>query len=97
MPSAASTSHSSLLLPAPSAAGQPKSFFRCSYYYDRDCYDYVADSSSATCPNCGRKMSRELEYVPPEADGSWRNVQKVASSEGFVQRAVTYTVRTTSR
>ncbi|XP_066316143.1 uncharacterized protein [Miscanthus floridulus] len=38
-------------------------------------------------------MSRELEYVPPEADGSGRNVQKVASSEGFVQRAVTYTVR----
>jgi hypothetical protein len=34
-------------------------------------------------------MTREVEYV----DGSGGNVQKASSSKGFVQAAVTYTVR----
>jgi len=91
LPSAASTSRSSLLLPPPSS-GQTKNFFKCSYTH---CNAYVTDSSGVSCPSCGYKMTRPLEYVPPTALYSGQNVQKASSgaAKGFVQGVVTYTVR----
>jgi len=100
VPSAATTSTSSLLLPAPSSE-RPKSFFKCSRYYNSICYEYVTDSSRASCPNCGTKMTRALRYVPPPAadgTGGGQSAQMGSSTggataKGFVQGVVTYTVR----
>jgi hypothetical protein len=99
-PSAASTSTSSLLLPAAPLSERPKSFFKCSRYFDSICYEYVTDSSRASCPNCGRKMSRALKYVPPPAVGSrhwWAECADGRVVHGRCQRVragvVTYTVR----
>ncbi|CAO2204597.1 unnamed protein product [Urochloa humidicola] len=95
VPSAASTSRSSLLLPASSSA-QPKSFFKCGSFYD-SCRnpEYVTDTRGTTCPKCFHKMTVPLMFVPQESDGSGYNVQKPSSTgagKGFVQGVVTYTV-----
>jgi hypothetical protein len=93
VPSAARTSRSSLLLPAPSS-GQPKSF-RCSYH-SYNCYNYVTNTSGTKCPSCGGTMSVALTSVPPETDGSGCNVKKASSTQGakgFVKGVVTYTVK----
>ncbi|EES02446.1 hypothetical protein BDA96_03G070100 [Sorghum bicolor] len=84
VPSPASTSRSSPLLLAPS---DRQRFFRCTF--SDHCDNYVTNKSTTNCPSCHRKMTREVEYV----DGSGGNVQKASSSKGFVQAAVTYTVR----
>jgi hypothetical protein len=94
VPSAASTSRSSLLLPAPSSK-QPKSF-RCKYGTYRSCYNYVTNTRGTNCLSCHGRMSVELTFVPPETDGYGYSVEKASSTqgkEGFVKDAVTYTVR----
>ncbi|OEL12726.1 hypothetical protein BAE44_0026254 [Dichanthelium oligosanthes] len=95
VPSPASTSRTSPLLPALSS-GQPKSFFRCGYLTFSSCYNYVTDTRGTKCPGCSNKMSVAVKFVPPEADGSGHNVQMASSTDtakGFVQGVVTYTVR----
>lgn len=96
VPSAASTSRSSLLLPAPLTA-QPKRFFKCTTNYYGGCRDYVTDTSGTRCPLCSKEMVAELKFVPPNAPSSGQDVQKAssagASAKGFVQGVVTYTVR----
>jgi hypothetical protein len=109
VPSAATTSTSSLLLPLPAPRPEPpKSFFKCSEsgdYYNARCREYVTDSSRASCPNCGKKMTRALKYVPPppaaaDGTGGGQSAQMgsstggaIAIAKGFVQGVVTYTVR----
>ncbi|KAG2595590.1 uncharacterized protein LOC120710463 [Panicum virgatum] len=98
VPSAASTSRSSLLL-APSS-GRPRSFFRCgnSLIYS-SCFSYVTDTRDTRCPSCSSKMNSALKFVAPVAGGSGHDVQKASSStsagaaKGLVKEAVTYTVR----
>ncbi|CAL4965322.1 unnamed protein product [Urochloa decumbens] len=94
VPSAASTTRSSLLLPAPSS-GQSKNFFQCESSNSSGCCDYVTDTRGTKCPSCGNMMTVALKFVPPETGSSY-NVQKASSTaagKGFVQGVVTYTVR----
>ncbi|WVZ72295.1 hypothetical protein U9M48_020780 [Paspalum notatum var. saurae] len=94
VPSAASTSRSSLLLLAPSS-GQAKSFFKCGSNYYTACRDYVTDTSGTVCPNCYGKMNVALKFVQPATASSGKDVQKpsAGAAKGFVQGVVTYTVR----
>ncbi|WVZ72328.1 hypothetical protein U9M48_020805 [Paspalum notatum var. saurae] len=101
VPSVASSSRSSILVPA-----QPKYFFKCSQYQSSRCYNYVTDRSGTNCPNCGKEMSAAVAFVSSGAASSGQELQKasyyyyfyysvapVAPAKGFVQEVVTYMVR----
>ncbi|PAN32309.1 hypothetical protein PAHAL_5G477100 [Panicum hallii] len=87
--SAAAAGSSLLCLPAP-PSGQPKSFYRCSYLQTSTCYHYVTDASGTSCPQCGKKMTAVVQYVPP-AQKQEQDVY-TGATKGFVQGIVTYTV-----
>ncbi|CAO2161137.1 unnamed protein product [Urochloa humidicola] len=95
VPSAVTTSCSSLLLLAPPSV-EPKSFFRCGNVMYSSCYNYVTDTWGTNCPSCSKKMNIAVKFVTPEADeGSGHNVQSSTGTagKGFVQGVVTYTVK----
>ncbi|KAJ1282558.1 hypothetical protein BS78_03G061700 [Paspalum vaginatum] len=103
VPSVASSSRSSILVPA-----QPKSFFKCSHPQNSHCHRYVTDRKGTKCPNCSREMCTEMAFVSSGAAGSeqalqkassystswdWERAPMVAPAKGFVQEVVTYMVR----
>ncbi|WVZ72325.1 hypothetical protein U9M48_020805 [Paspalum notatum var. saurae] len=104
VPSVASSSRSSILVPA-----QPKSFFKCIHPQNSHCHRYVTDRKGTKCPNCSKQMSAELAFVSSGAADSEQALQKsssssyyvglgeapvaLAPSKGFVQEVVTYMVR----
>jgi hypothetical protein len=92
VPSAASTTRSSLLLPAPSSGQSLKSFFQCKSSNYSGCCDYVTDTRGTMCPSCRTRMNVALKFAPPNADSSGYNLKNSGAAKGFVQGVVTYTV-----
>ena len=82
--SPAATTNSSLLrLPAAPSSGQPKSYFKCAY----GC-NYVTEGTDTICPTCHNLMQTAVTVVAPSSGNQAQN----ASTGGFVQGIVTYTV-----
>ncbi|KAM7494953.1 hypothetical protein LguiB_029562 [Lonicera macranthoides] len=73
--------------PPPAAAN--RKFYCCS-----NCYNRVTGDANTLCPNCRRKMSRELIYVDPPATAAAATTAKGVGEEegGLVKGVVTYMV-----
>ncbi|KAF3957792.1 hypothetical protein CMV_017229 [Castanea mollissima] len=76
-----------LLLPNIESSSTSRKFYRCSRLQNNNCYGYVADDGSASCPSCQGSMTRDVSFVdPPTADNT------VSSGGGYMKGVVTYMI-----